>query len=382
MFRIFVMTLLFCGAAHALEPQQLREKTSPSIVLVRALDKDEKPMRTGSGVVIGRGQVVTSCHVLAKAKGVQVKHQDIIYAATLQYADVERDLCQLSAPKLPAPAVTLSGVEAVRLNQRVYAAGFALAAEPVLSEGVVAVLREYHGMPIIQTSTTVAENAGGAALFDGDARLIGITTILVTDTPGNFAIAADAIREIPQRAQGAREREEGTARSARPYEAEWVPRIAMLENAQGELTLSRALAILLDIKDSGEINLLAEHEAEIKRMEWSSAYALGSDRKGNLVWGGGYRLSVPDWASDTALEYCARADGDLCKVVMVNGEFLEKNFIGVAKQLVRQNIATVRRSFLQSLTKRPSENRTAGAGGSRPNPNSGTAVGFASIRNE
>jgi hypothetical protein len=373
MFRFLVVTLLFSGTAQALEPAQIREKTAPSMVVVRALGDDERLIRTGGGVVIARGQVVTNCHVLAKAKSVQVRHQDVIYFATLQHADVERDLCQLSAPKLPAPAVALGGVQTVRLGQRVYALGFTQAIELSLSEGSVSVLREYLGMPVIQISAAATQGVNWAALFNSDGRLIGITTALVKEPPeAHSAVAADAIAEIPRRAQEALERQAAVAaqgaaidlRRPSPYAAEWARRIALIEKSQAELSLSSATAILLDISAPAELELLQDHEKNVKSRYWSNAYAMGTDTEGTPIWGGAYAWARPEYAAEVALVYCARASGDSCKVIMTNGDFRLADFVELAKTLVQHSVSNVRQAYLQSLAIFPIETQVGRTSGS------------------
>ncbi len=70
------------------------------------------------------------------------------------------------------------------------------------------------------------------------------------------------------------------------FKNDWAPRIALLEKSRGQLTLSRAVAILLGIESAEDLNLLLTHEAEIKRKSWHNSYAMGIDNKGNLIWGG------------------------------------------------------------------------------------------------
>ena len=137
-----------------------------------------------------------------------------------------------------------------------------------------------------------------------------------------------------------------------PPAAEWAQRFALLEKFRGQLTFSKAIAILLDMNAEQDLNLLLTREADMKKMMWSSAYAMGTDRKGNLVWGGSVRWRVPSYAYETALEYCAKAAGDSCKIVMQNGEFLEKDFLEMAKQLGGQTVTAVRQAYLQSLSSR------------------------------
>src|SRR5690349_15108724 len=89
-------TFLFAAHAAALDPSEVFAKVSPSVWAVRGLDANEKPIVYGSGVVIGPGRVVTNCHVLAKAKAIQVRRSNVAYYGKLEHADIERDLCIIS----------------------------------------------------------------------------------------------------------------------------------------------------------------------------------------------------------------------------------------------------------------------------------------------
>jgi hypothetical protein len=164
-----------------------------------------------------------------------------------------------------------------------------------------------------------------------------------------------------------------------PAAGEWARRLALLDKAPENLTLSKAVAILLDISADSELSLLLVHEGDVKRKSWHNAYAMGTDSKGNLIWGGGYQLRTAADAAETALEKCASRTGDSCKVVIANGGFREKNFVEMAKGLGGKDIAEVRQAFLQSLTRGPAESRvgTTGAGGSSY---IAPSIGFASIR--
>jgi len=199
------------GSARALTPEQVFEKVSPSVWAVRALDSTERPFGFGSGVVIGPGRMVTNCHVLAKAKYVQVKRESSIFEATLEHADVERDLCTLAISGLAAPAVVIGGLADLKVGQRVYAIGNPVKLALTLSEGLVSGLRsEVPTLPPIQTSAAISPGSSGGGLFDMEGRLVGITTLIVVDRARlaqnlNFAIPADWIAEVPERAKAALE---------------------------------------------------------------------------------------------------------------------------------------------------------------------------------
>jgi len=383
--RIFLDWVLVCiasGSIFAQDANKLRERVSPSVVVVRALGEDESLMRTGGGVVTAPGVVITSCHVLAKAKKVQAQHDDIIYPATLQYPDVERDLCQLAVAKLPAPAVALGGTATLRLAQRIYVVSVARSGELQVGEDTVSALRQYRGMSLIETSADVSQEGNGALLFDPEGRLVGTATSVVTDAPQvHYAITADALRELPRRAMEALGVQPGIASLPSPpsFSIEWNSRIALLENASGDKTLSQAIAMLLDISSESERDLLLAHEAEAKQKRWHNAYAMGTDSKGNLIWGGAFYMRTADDAAQTALGQCMSAAGDSCQVIMVDGEFREKGFLAMTKTLGQQSVAATRQAFLQSLAKSPIETRVGQTSFTGSGP-SAYSMGYASAR--
>jgi hypothetical protein len=164
-----------------------------------------------------------------------------------------------------------------------------------------------------------------------------------------------------------------------PTSGEWAQRLAQLEKARGQLTLSRAMALLLDIDSAEELSLLLTLEAEIKRKVWNNSYAMGTDSNGSLIWGGGFGLRSPSDAADTALEQCSAGAGSFCKLVVLNGEFQDTGFIEFAKLLGARDIAVARRQFMNSLAERPVETAVGSSAG-RSGTQGGWAMGYASPR--
>jgi len=157
--------------------------------------------------------------------------------------------------------------------------------------------------------------------------------------------------------------------------AEWAQRIALLEQARAKLTYSKAIAILLDLSNAGDLTLVIEHDDMMRRARWQSAAALGVDARGFLIWSGTYQWNRPYFAEETALEYCRKSPGDACTVVMQNGEFRAKDFEQVAKKLGAHSVTAVREAYLKGLS-RPPTIITARAGGPMGPP----AYAFASAR--
>jgi serine protease Do len=202
-----VIAGLFAAPAHALAPDQVFDKVSPSVWAVRGLDASERPFSYGSGVVIGPERMITNCHVLAKAKAVQVRRENVSYEAKLEHADAERDLCTLTIKGFTAPAVRIRGMVDLKVGQRVYAVGNPERLTLTLSEGLISGLRsEDPQLPPIQTSAPISQGSSGGGLFDSEGQLVGITTLILVGRARiaqnlNFAMPAEWILEVPERAK-------------------------------------------------------------------------------------------------------------------------------------------------------------------------------------
>lgn len=222
--------------ATADTPEQVFAQASPSVVVVVVVGTKGEPIGLGSGVVTGVGRVITNCHVAQKGESLQVHHSGKVVKATLQYADPDRDLCQLSAPDLQAPPVLLGSTKHLRVGQRVYAIGAPQGLELTLSEGIISSLRQYEGSQYIQTSAAISPGSSGGGLFDDQGRLIGITAFYFVEGQNlNFALPVDWIVELPNRSQTA-------PRVANQRNLDWLNRASVLwgkEDWQGLLALSQ-----------------------------------------------------------------------------------------------------------------------------------------------
>jgi len=241
-FRSLALLLTFAGiatGANALEPDVLFARVAPSIWSVRTLDAQERPLQTGSAVVVAPGRLVTSCRVLAKASSVVVRQDNVSYGATLEFPDPVRDLCQLSVARFPAPSVPFAPPGLARPGQRVYAVGNPKGLENTLSEGLLSALRAGDGEETrrLQTTVATAPGASGGGLFDSEGRLLGI---LVADAspgvPTGSAIPAEFVAELPSRARAVLE-----SRAAAPAGAATAVTTAIEPSRPGTETLSDAL---------------------------------------------------------------------------------------------------------------------------------------------
>jgi serine protease Do len=195
------------AAAQApLPPEELFERISPSVWVVRTLDGNGRPLLQGSAVVTGPGRLITNCHVLRQARSVSVGRENVSYGAALEHADPERDLCQLKVANFHAPAVAIAPADALKVGARVYAIGAPRGLETTLSDGLLSGLRRgaQGQLEAIQITVPISGGSSGGGLFDTQGRLIGVTTFGVRDSQNlNFALPASWITELPERAQAA-----------------------------------------------------------------------------------------------------------------------------------------------------------------------------------
>jgi len=199
---------------RALEPEQVFEKASPSVVTVQTLDSTGHLIGFGSGVVIAPGEVVTNCHVVEGGARLRVSKGNHTSPAYVRFYDKTRDLCQLHATQVASFARPVRGVvamEDLRVGQRVYAIGGPRGLELTLSDGLISGLRqnESGSIQVIQTTAPISPGSSGGGLFDQDGRLVGITTFLMEESQNlNFALPASWVLELSSREADVSEREE------------------------------------------------------------------------------------------------------------------------------------------------------------------------------
>lgn len=181
--------------------EEVFARVAPGVVVVEAYDPGGRPVAQGSGVVVSRGYVVTNRHVVERASEIRVRQRGRSYAARVQHADRELDLCGLSVADLSADPVSVASVSDLRVGQRVYAVGAPQGLELSLSEGVVSSLRiAPGGIHFIQTTAAVSKGSSGGGLFDARGRLVGITTFVIQEGQNlNFALPAEMIAGLPAR---------------------------------------------------------------------------------------------------------------------------------------------------------------------------------------
>ncbi len=131
-------------------------------------------------------------------------------------------------------------------------------------------------------------------------------------------------------------------------QTEWSKARARLRDS-GARDLNAALAILLGVEAVSEGQQLERFQAQIKRLRWKSALAMGASPGGHLAWHYVQGESRAEWAEERAVSLCSpRARGG-CAVVSVNGDYRTAAMNEVAARLGSRPQASVREAFLKSI---------------------------------
>ena len=186
------------------------QKAASSVLVVLALDGNGTATSQGSGVVVGKQEVVTNCHVVEDAAGIVVRQASGHVGgmpwrmeASVLARQEERDLCLLFVGDLSAPpaatVVRLGSAQRLSVGEEVYAVGAPRGLELSLSRGIVSQLRGVSGKrraPLVQTDAAISPGSSGGGLFNGNGELVGITTFKRRGENLNFALPVEWVREL------------------------------------------------------------------------------------------------------------------------------------------------------------------------------------------
>jgi len=181
------------------------EVIRPSIVRVRRMETDEKTGEDkerglGTGVVIvDKGVILTSLHVVAGAKRIQVVFYDGLESdATVTGTRPEDDLAVLQAEKIPDDlmAATMRSTADLSVGDEVVAVGFPFGIGPSASAGIVSGLRREFLSPegkrlltnLIQFDAAANPGSSGGALVTAHGEVVGIVTAILNPTQQRFFV--------------------------------------------------------------------------------------------------------------------------------------------------------------------------------------------------
>jgi len=194
-------------AYQAVRSSIVRVRASSGEGIGEGLVANEEARRaTGSGVVIiDRGVILTSLHVVAGASRVRVQFEDGMEAdASVVSTQPEMDLAILQAKQVPDDlrAATLRSAKQLIEGEHVTAIGFPFGIGPSVSHGVISGLKREYRAPdgeralsnLIQFDAAANPGSSGGPLVNAAGEVIGIVTaILATSEKAGFAGIAFAV---------------------------------------------------------------------------------------------------------------------------------------------------------------------------------------------
>lgn len=253
---LFILMPLLAAPAAAETASQVFRQVSPSVVVVLTYDAG-KLAELGSGVKLAGSNVATNCHVLKDGSTYRVRYQDKLYPASLDKADWNHDVCSLSVPGLPAPPAVLGSTITLQVGAPVYAIGTPEGLQLTLSEGIVSSLRSVGDGSYIQTTAAISPGSSGGGLFDGQGRLLGLTSFFIKGGQQlNFALPVEWIESLPKLT---------TPRiTTGTSEVQWLNQASILENRKDWHGLLALAAAWIKAQPHNAGGWIAQGEADHK----------------------------------------------------------------------------------------------------------------------
>ncbi|MCZ7571063.1 MAG: trypsin-like peptidase domain-containing protein [Ardenticatenaceae bacterium] len=190
------------------------QRVSPSVVNISVEANSEDPLSggLGSGFVWDReGHIVTNNHVVAGAAQIVVHFSDLTeVTAEVVGTDPDSDLAVI---KVDVPQSVLQPVEAgsssdLFVGQRVIAIGNPFGFDRTVTAGIVSAVgrtiqqETRFSLPnLIQTDAAINPGNSGGPLLDIQGRLVGVSTLIFSQTPQansgvGFAIPVDTVKSV------------------------------------------------------------------------------------------------------------------------------------------------------------------------------------------
>ncbi|MDA9718931.1 trypsin-like peptidase domain-containing protein [Betaproteobacteria bacterium] len=197
-----LLSLPLTASADVLEEPKLSSEfyAKLSVSVVKILAPAGGKLYAGSGVVVGKEEVLTNCHVVRRSQRITVMKGALRYPVDSQKVDIFKDLCLLKAPGLILPAVELRDPSELRVGNYAYFYGYPGGADAFFTEGRVSGLHPYEDSLVIKTTAGFSSGGSGGGLFDSRGRLIGITTFFSAGHSGSYyALPSDWLHNLRKR---------------------------------------------------------------------------------------------------------------------------------------------------------------------------------------
>ena len=197
MKKFLFLLLFFSFCISATPAPELLFKINRSVVKVNVSNK-EGNHGVGSGVVVKKDHIVTNCHVIANAQGINVNKYGNSYTPHAIIADWKNDVCILKFKYLGLDPIKLSSNDSLEYETKVFGKSYGgNTVKAHTSFGRVKGIHQLNNFKVIQSSAWFAMGASGGGLFNYKGELLAITTF---KTAGNtafyYSMPVEIIKEM------------------------------------------------------------------------------------------------------------------------------------------------------------------------------------------
>ena len=194
----FLFLLFFFSSCVSSTPApELLFKINRSVVKVNVSNKDGNH-GVGSGVVVKKDHIVTNCHVIADARGINVNKYGNSYTPHAIIADWKNDVCILKFKYLELDPVKLSSNDYLEYETKVFGKSYGgNTVKAHTSFGRVKGIHQLNRFKVIQSSAWFAMGASGGGLFNFKGELLAITTFKTSgNTAFYYSMPVEIIKEM------------------------------------------------------------------------------------------------------------------------------------------------------------------------------------------
>jgi len=208
--RLFVVVAVVWSPVQAAPDSfaDLADRVLPSVVNVATLPQGPRsePRALGSGFVVAeRGLIVTNNHVVDGATNLVVTFGDELqYDVEIRGLDVETDLAVLEIvdPDRRFPTLRFGDSKSARVGDWVLAIGNPFGVGSSVSAGIISGQSRDIGAGLydkfIQTDAAINRGNSGGPLFDKRGRVIGVNTVIFSQTGGSVGVGFAIPSEIAE----------------------------------------------------------------------------------------------------------------------------------------------------------------------------------------
>ena len=196
---IFFCNIVFCETVFSKEKSNLTSGffAGLSMGVLKVLAPADGRLYSGSGVIIGPGEVLTNCHVIRKSNRISVMKGALSFHVTSVRKNIHRDLCLLETPTLNFPAVEIRKPSEMSIGSIVYFYGYPGGADAFFTEGRISGFHPMENSHVVKTTAGFSSGGSGGGLFDNKGKLIGIATFFSAGHSGGYyALPSDWVKDL------------------------------------------------------------------------------------------------------------------------------------------------------------------------------------------